>query len=168
MHTATIFGSFMIKFFCLWFIGFIVVPVYSQNFAVRLGAAADGTIQNWPVQVQPIGTNKTVASPFLLMTKAHIAECMASNQPAMAAWESNKTWQTNAKRDANLARIVALFNQIPAARSNATFIQSTSLTNVATISAAVKMEANILDGILEELQRLGPVLKQIYRPEEDE
>lgn len=149
---------------------FTLLPVVSigQNFAVRLGPAADGTIQNWPVQVQPIGTNTTVASPFLLMTQAQISECMASNQPAMTAWESNKLWQANAKRDANLARIVALFNQIPSARSNAAFIQSTGLTNVATISAAVKMEANILEGILEELQRLGPVLKQIYKPEEDE
>lgn len=147
---------------------FSTVAVLGQNFAVRLGPVADGTINNWPVQVQPIGTNTSVDAPFLLMTKAQIAECIASNQPAMTSWESNKLWQANAKRDANLARIVALFQQIPAARVQMQTISTNASMTQAQAIAAVRQEANVIDGILEELQRLGPVLKQIYKPEEDE
>lgn len=94
------------------------------------------------------------------------------NAAIFASIMSNSTWQLTSSAGFQvttnrLSRIVALYNQIPAARSNMTFISNTGLTNTATLSAAIKLQAQVVDGVLEELQRIGPILQQMYQPDLD-
>ena len=143
------------------------LSVQAQTISVKFygsetNAETYGIPYYWPAQVQP----GTIAG-FVLMTQAQLDGIIATNQAAYTAWESNKTYVAKAALDANLARLVVLFNQIPAARTQMTNIQNSTIGNVAAASTAIKTQANVINGILEELQRLGPVLKQIYKPDED-
>ena len=147
---------------------FVALTSGAQNFSVRLGPVADGTIQNWPVQVQPIGESTTVTAPFILMSKAQLDNCFATNAAAYTSWERNKTYQAKAALNASIARLLVLYDGIPAARTELrTFANATNTLTTAQLTVAVRKMADYQEKIMEFLQRLGPVLKSMYRPEED-
>ena len=124
-----------------------------------------GLPEYWPQVIQHDATNAPAG--FVLLTQAQLDEIISTNQPAYNLWESNRAYIAQAKLDANLARIVELFQQIPAGRTSMTNIMNATISNVAQASTHIKTLANVMDKILEELQRLGPVLKEAYKPETD-
>lgn len=147
-----------------------------QNYSVTFWSVAPtnsaerlaGIPPNWPMIVSFLGTNTSVVPPAVLMTKAQLAECRATNQLAYDAYATSIGQAERTKAAANLDRIVALFGQIPTARSQMQTISTNASMTQAQAIAAVRQIANVTDGILEELQRLGPVLRQMYKPEEDQ
>lgn len=148
----------------LLFSGFLA---FGQDYSVCFYGPGnpDGLPEFWPKTVQPGATN--LPAGFVAMTQAALDDCIATNKPAYTAWQSNRVYVAQAKISANLARIVELFQQIPTGRASMTNTMNATISNVSQASTHIKTMANVLDKILEELQRLGPVLKDIYRPESD-
>ena len=73
--------------FLLTTIALLAVPARSQNYAVQLwGSDGLGLATNWPNIVQPVGASKSVAPPFVLMSSAALANCMATNSASMEGW----------------------------------------------------------------------------------
>lgn len=156
-----------------------------QNVAVRFyGSNPDGLPANWPVQVQPCGTNTSVAG-FSVMTQAELNAIISTNRAAYTAWESNKIFAAQAKLNENMTRLLTLYNQIPKARTwtastlttctniDASLASGTNsnaqiIARVRQINAEAATQARIQAGILELLQRLGPVLRDMYRADNDD
>lgn len=125
-------------------------------------------LTNYPAVLLPVNSTTNAPGWTTNMTVVDYTAYLASKQPVYDAAINAESNRIATMSIANSARIVALFQQIPAARVQMQTISTNTGMTQAQAIAAVRQEANVIDGILEELQRLGPVLKQIYKPEEDE
>lgn len=152
-------------------------------FAVRFqGENTNGYPVFWPVETRALGTNQgPVNAGETLMNWAAVRQCIETNRAAFQSAEAEKTSAQNA----NIARLVALYNQIPTARTwsastltTCTNIESSLVSGTNTtpqvvarirqINAEVATQARINAGVLELLQRLGPVLRTMYQAENDD
>jgi len=147
-----------------------VLTLSAQNFGVTFYATNSpevlaGMPKFYPKIIESLGTNTVVVPPAVLMTGPQVQDCFMTNHIAYEAYSNQREM---IRTNANIARIIQLFAQIPAARAQMTNIQTSTISSVAAASTAIKTSANVINGILEELQRLGPMLKDLYRPESDE
>lgn len=143
------------------------LTLHAQSVAVKFYGTnnAAGLPPFWPQVVQP-GTN--APNGFVLLTQAQLNNIVATNQPAYTAWESNKSYVAKAKLDANITRLLQLYDGIATARTTLRgFADATNTLSTAQLTTAVRQMADYQEKIMEFLQRLGPVLKSIYKPEED-
>lgn len=158
-----------------------------QNFGVTFFATNSAEVLSgmprwWiaPAKCRALGTNTAVVPPEVLMTWQQVRDCTSTNQAAYDAWRASQ----RAPLDANLARIQQLYTQIDQGRTLCSNIDQTTATIEASLASGTNTQAQVVvrirqlngavhdhntinAGVLELLQRLGPVLRGIYRPEED-
>lgn len=158
----------------------------AQNFGVTFYATNSvevlaGMPKFYPKSIDVLGTNTFVTPPAVLMTGPQLQDCFRTNQ---SAYDSYSDSVAKVRTNANLARLIFIYSLIPTGRT----ICSNDLASSATIEASLASGTNsqsqvvtrmrqlnntvndalvIENQILELLQRLGPVLKSMYRPEED-
>lgn len=133
---------------------FASMSVQAQSVAVKFYGTnnAAGLPPFWPQVVQP-GTN--APSGFVLLTQAQLDNIIATNQPAYASWESNKTYVAAAKLSDDLADLITKLDKVE------TWIDKSSGTN--TLSA--NQMNNAINDICRAFKKLRPVLRELYKPE---
>lgn len=142
----------------------------AQQFAVKVYGPgnAQGLPDNWPQIVQPLADGAQVPAGYTAMTQAQVDALKSANQAAYDAAVAAKAASDKAALDANMARLLALYAQIPGARATLSgFANGTNTLTLAQLTTATRQMAGYMDATLELLQRLGPVLKSIYKPEQD-
>ena len=142
-------------------------------------------ITNYPMQVENVETTEVLPGWSSNFTQANWDLYMAAMREAVKIPKSNAVYAAKVKADANLARLLELYAQIPIGRTNnaistskiallETSLASGTNTTAALVVSRVRQLNSIADDInrrqgyiLEYLQRLGPVLKSLYRPQDD-
>lgn len=142
-------------------------------------------LTNWPKVVALCSNNAAVPQGWdAVVSTNSLASAVAAKQATYDAGAAAvQTVQDNASR-VNLARLLALYNQIPNGRTLVANDQTTLGTIEASLASATNTQAQVVirvrqlnnvandlatvqANILELLQRLGPVLQTLYRPEQD-
>lgn len=156
----------------------VVTTAHAQQLSVRFYGPANlvGLPDFWPKEVVP---GMDIRPGFVQLTTPQLSAIVATNQAAYTAWESNHVFSAKSEKEANIARLFQLYAGIPNARTQ--FIVGVNL--LATVDGslasgtntqaqvvgrlrqvvAVETEAiGYLDNIAEILDRLGPLLKDMY------
>ena len=165
---------------------FAVVCGHAQNILVLFYTDNQPLtgLTNWPLRTKDVSFSTNAPGWSTNMTKVDYEAYRAARLPLYNAAESNMLYQQKVALDANIARLLVLHAQIPAGRT----ITSNDVATLATVEASLAAGTNttaqtvirirqlngvvedlrqIQAGILEYLQRLGPVLKDLYKPDID-
>lgn len=125
-------------------------------------------LTNYPAVTQPVSWSTNTIGWNTNMTLAAYAAYKDSFSAQYAAGESNATYQAQAALNANVARLLTLYNGIPSARTQLrSFANGTNTLTTAQLTTATRQLADYTEKLMEFIQRLGPVLKEIYKPEQD-
>lgn len=120
---------------------------------------------NWPAAVHNLNTVPT--PDYDVRTNlVWLASVQAPQWSIYNAGFSNDQVLAATKANANLAKIVSLFNQIPSARGTIQNVATNA--NAGNAVAGLKQVAGIMDGVLEMFQRLLPELRDQYDGSRDQ
>jgi hypothetical protein len=146
---------------------------------------ASGIPNGWPRTVSETDKTNIASGWHANYSVSEYLSYRSSMQAQHNAWVSNSALATSIVTSNNLARLMDLHSTIPTGRT----ITSNAAVTIATIEGSLASGTNsqaqvvtrirqlngvmenlraIEANILEYLQRLGPVLKDLYRPENDE
>lgn len=147
----------------------LLLPILcsAQTLSVKFHGAGNtnGLPAYWPAYTQ-LGN---LGAGWTVMDKATLENIISTNQAAYNSWESNKTYAARAALDANIQKLLDLYSLIPTARSNLTAAATATNTLTTTqLTAQFRQACLYQEKTLELLQRLGPVLKSMYGPEDDQ
>lgn len=139
-------------------------------------------LTNYPVKIEDTSlTNVPTGWDTNFIGQVGFEEHMAALKDKMGVASSNASYIARVKSTNNIARLLVLYDQIPIGRT----LCSNVLTSVNTIESSLASGTNtqaqvvvrirqlnqavadlntVQSGILELLQRLGPVLKTLYNP----
>jgi hypothetical protein len=155
-----------------------------QNFAIKTGADLDpnswertnGIGLHVPVEFRSIGTSTNAPIGFsVALTPLGVETYTNTWASEISSWKnfvenyrSNQVWIAKRDSDVNLARLIELYQQIPTARATIyNFATNTSNLTTAQLTTATRQLANYVEKEMEFIQRLGPLLKSLYKPEQD-
>lgn len=154
----------------LFLIPLLALSLHAQNVLVRFHADNQpfAGLTNYPAQTQPVTWATNSPGWATNMTLAAYAAHRAALEPIYRAAESNAQATAKAALDANVARLKQLYDGIPDARTTLrNFANGTNTLTNPQRDAALRQSADYTEKLMEFIQRLGPVLKAQYRPEED-
>ena len=155
-----------------------LVKFYADNLPYACITNYPARTENTDIATTPTGWNTN------FIGGVGYDEYLESFRPAFTVAKSNAVYLARARNATNIARLLVLHNQIPAGRT----ITSNDVATLSTIEASLAAGTNttaqtvirirqlngvvedlrqIQAGILEYLQRLGPVLKDLYKPDID-
>lgn len=142
-------------------------PVPATNYAVQFyGVNTNGYPYYWP----KANMNVVDSAPdgWVFFSKLDYDTLIATNRSAMTLAKSNRQWQATQVITANSARLLLLYDGIQDARTQLrNFANATNSLTVSQLTVATREIANYEEKLMEFIQRLGPVLKAIYKAEED-
>lgn len=164
------------------FIALIFIPasLFGQYVSVTFKTAPYPT-NIWDQCVYQSTTN--TRQPQVLFTTEAFNAYMATNATSVAAWKTNSANPQVALNE-KIAELVDIYQLIPTGRTICTNDMASSATIEASLASGTNTQAQVVtrirqinanvndalmleNRILELLQRLGPVLKSMYRPEDD-
>lgn len=143
-------------------------------------------ITNYPSEVSSVdfSTNAPGWSTNMLVTDYLDYVRSIQMSDAWIVGKSNQVWIANNRRTVNLQRLLALYDLIPQGRSGCSNSAATFSTIEASLASGTNTQAQVVNRIrqlnqeansvntrqayiLEYLQRLGPELKALYKPDQD-
>lgn len=144
-------------------------------------------VTNYPAATETVCFQANIDGWSTNMTLDQFTEFMSVIQDS-SAWrigKSNANYLAQSKTTANLARIVELYQQIPAGRAMATNTSATLRIIEGSLASGTNTQAQVVNrirqlngavndvntiqaAILELLQRLGPELRKLYEPAKDD
>lgn len=125
-------------------------------------------LTNYPSEIRAVSFTTNAPGWNTNMTFAQYDLLRSASVPIYESGASNEAYTAELALKQNTDRLVQLYAGIPSARATInSFSNATNTMTTAQLTAATRQLAGYTEKLMEFIQRLGPVLKEMYKPEDD-